>query len=130
MMDPYRKTMFTKGDFRRSNHLKNGRYYLSEIPLITPEGRRSGLLTGLRHVATSMPCAASYQRCFSEVPMIRLTSPNIDDFKPMKIVYWDNSFLLINGGKPVGVKIPTEVLVDWLDSLVGAAKNYPNGVRS
>ncbi len=123
VMDPYQTTMFTKGDFKRSNNVKSGRYYLPEIPLITLEGRRSGLLTGLRHVATSMPYAALYQRCFSEVPMIRLNSPNIDDFKPMKIVYWDNSFLLINGGKPVGVKIPTEVIVDWLDSSVDAEKD-------
>ncbi len=55
--------------------------------------------------------------------MIRLNSPNINDFKPMKNVYWDNSFLLINGGKPVGVKIPTEVMVEWLDSRVDAEKD-------
>ncbi len=126
VMDPYRVTMFMKGDFQRSNHVKSGRYYLPEIPLITPEGGRSGLLTSLQHVATSTPCAALYQRCFSEVPMIRLNSPNIDDFNPMKIVYWDNSFLLINGGKPVRVKIPTEVLFDWLDSRVGAEKDISN----
>ncbi len=108
-MDPYQVTMFMKADFRRSNHVKSGRYYLLEIPLITPEGRRSGLLTSLRHVATSTPFAALYQQCFSEVPMIRLNSPNINDFNPMKVIYWGNSFLLINGGKPEGVKIPTEV---------------------
>ncbi len=55
--------------------------------------------------------------------MIRLRSPNIDDFKPLKIVYWDNSFLLINGGKPVGIKITTKVMVEWLDSLVDAEKD-------
>ncbi len=41
----------------------------------------------------------------------------------MKIVYWDNSFLLINGGKPVGVKIPTEIMIEWLNSGVDAAKD-------
>ncbi len=55
--------------------------------------------------------------------MIRLNSPNIDDFKSMKIFYWDSSFLLINGGKPVGIKIPTEVMVEWLDTRVDAEKD-------
>ncbi len=55
--------------------------------------------------------------------MIRLNSPNIDDFKPMNIVYWDSSFVLINGGKPVGIKIPTEVMVEWLDSCIDAEKD-------
>ncbi len=36
--------------------------------------------------------------------MIRLNSSNIDDFKPLKILYWDTSFLLINEGKPVSLK--------------------------
>ncbi len=83
MIDPNRITMLTKGDFRRCNHMKSGRYYPSEPPMISIEGRKSMLLSSLQHVATSMPCAASYQQCFSEVPMIRLSSPNIDDFKPM-----------------------------------------------
>ncbi len=61
--------------------------------------------------------------------MIRLHCPNIDDFKPLKILYWDTSFLLMNEGKPVGIKIPTEISVKWLDSrkddekdLVGRSK--------
>ncbi len=41
--------------------------------------------------------------------MIRLNSSNIDDFKPLKILYWDTSFLLINEGKPIGIKAPTEI---------------------
>ncbi len=55
--------------------------------------------------------------------MIRLRSPSLDDLKHLKIVYWDNSFLYINEGKPVGVKIPTEVMVEWLDSRVDAEKD-------
>ncbi len=47
----------------------------------------------------------------------------MDDLKHLKIVYWDNSFLYINEGKPVGVKIPTEVMVEWLDSRVDAEKD-------
>ncbi len=49
--------------------------------------------------------------------MIRLNSSNIDDFKPLKILYWDMSFLIINEGKPVGIKAPTELSVEWLDSI-------------
>ncbi len=55
--------------------------------------------------------------------MLRLKSPSIDDFKALKILYWDNSFLLINEGKPVGIKIPTETEVEWLDSCVDAEKD-------
>ncbi len=67
VIDTYRITMLMKGDFKRSNRVKSSRYYLPEIPLITPEGRKSGLLTGLRQVATFMPWAALYKWCFSEV---------------------------------------------------------------
>ncbi len=50
MINHYRITMLMKGEFKRSNHMKSSIYYLPEIPLITPEGRKSGLLTGLRSV--------------------------------------------------------------------------------
>ncbi len=90
--------MLTKGDFKRSKHVKSGRYYLPEPPMISIEGRKSMLLNSLRQMATFMPCASSYQRCFSEMPMIRLNSNDIDDFKPLKILYWDTSFLLVNEG--------------------------------
>ncbi len=55
--------------------------------------------------------------------MIRLNSNDIDDFKPLKILYWDTSFLLVNEGKPVGVKVPTDILVEWLYSLIDAEKD-------
>ncbi len=55
--------------------------------------------------------------------MIRLNSNDIDDFKPLKILYWDTSFLLVNEGKPVGVKVPTEISVEWLDSRIDAEKD-------
>ncbi len=95
--------------------MKSGRYYLPEPPMISIEGRKSMLLNSLLQVASFMACAASYQRCFSMAPMIRLNSNNIDDFKPLKILYWENSFLLVNEGKPVGVKIPTKISIEWLD---------------
>ncbi len=121
MLDPNRITMLTKGDFKRSNHVKSSIYYLPEPPMISIEGKKSMLLNSLRQVATFMPCAASYQLCFSEMPMIRLNSKDIDDFKPLKILYW--SFLLVNEGKPVGVKVPTDISVEWLDLHINAEKD-------
>ncbi len=55
--------------------------------------------------------------------MIRLNSSNIDDFKPLKILYWEMSFPLINECKPVGIKAPTEISVEWLDSPINAEKD-------
>ncbi len=55
--------------------------------------------------------------------MIGMECQSINDLKPLKIVYWDNSFLYMNGGKPVGLKMPTEEKVDWLDSCLGAEEN-------
>ncbi len=92
--------------------MKSGRYYLFEIPILSIESRKCLLLSSLKSMALSYPCAASYQLCFSVTPMIRLNSCNIDDFKPLKILYWYTSFLLINEGKPVGIKAPTEILVE------------------
>ncbi len=116
ILDPFHVTMLTKGDFRRAKHVKSGRYYLPEIFPLSLEGRKSMLLSNLKTQANFFPCAATYQRCFMETPMIRLHSPNIDDFKPLNILYWDTSFLLVNEGKPVGIKVPTEISVEWLDS--------------
>ncbi len=115
--------MLTKGDFKQSEHVKSGIYYLPELPMISIEGRKSMLLNSLPQMATFMPCAASYQQCFSETPMIRLNSNDIDDFKPLKILYWDTSFLLLNKGKPVEVKVPTDISVEWLDSRIDAEKD-------
>ncbi len=91
--------------------------------MISIEGKKSMLLNSLRQMATFMCCAASYQRCFSETPMIRLNSNDIDDFKPLEIRYWDTSFLLINKGKPTGVKVPIVISVEWLESCVDAEKD-------
>ncbi len=55
--------------------------------------------------------------------MIRLNSNDIDDFKPLKILYWDTSFLLVNESKLVGVKVPTDISVEWLDSCINAEKD-------
>ncbi len=123
VLNPNRITMLTKGYFKQSKHVQRGRYYLPELPVISIEGRKSMLLNRLRQMATFIPCAASYQRYFSEPPMIRLNSNDINDFKPLKILYWDTSFLLVNEGKPVGVKVPTDISVEWLDSRIGSEKN-------
>ncbi len=55
--------------------------------------------------------------------MIRLNSCNIENFKPLKILYWETSFLLINECKPIGIKAPTEISVEWLDSRIDAKKD-------
>ncbi len=44
VLDPNRITILMKGDFKRSNHVKSGRYYLPELPMISIEGRKSMLL--------------------------------------------------------------------------------------
>ncbi len=116
VLDPFRVTMLTKGDFRSSKHVKSGRYFLPEIFPLSLEGRKSMFLSNLITQANFLPCAATYQCCFTETPMIRLHCPNIDDFKLLKILYWNTSFLLVNEGKPVRIKIPTEISVEWLDS--------------
>ncbi len=108
VLDPNRITMLMKGDFKRCNHVTSGRYYLPETPMLSIEGRKCLKLSSLKTMANFYPCAASCQLCFSETPMIRLNSCNIDDFKPFKILYCDMSFLLINEGKPVGIKAPSE----------------------
>ncbi len=74
-------------------------------------------------MATFLPCAASYQQCFSETPIIRLNSNDTNNFKPFKILYWETSFLLVNDGKRVGVKVPTDISVECLDLCINAAKD-------
>ncbi len=111
VLDPNRITMLMKGDFK------------PETPMLSIECRKCMLLSTLKNIANFYPCAASYQRCFSEMPMIRLNICNIDDFKPLKILYWDTSFLLINEGKSVGIKAPTEISAEWLDSHIYAEKD-------
>ncbi len=123
VLDPNRITMLMKGDFKRCNHVKSGRYYLPETPMLSIEGRKCMLLSRLKSMANFYPCAVSYQQCFSEIQMIGLNSCNIDDFKPLKFFYWDTSFLLINEGKPVGIKAPIEISVEWLDLRIDAEKD-------
>ncbi len=106
--------MLTKEDFKDSGHLKSGRYYLPEAHLLTMEGRKSGLLANLTLTASVNPCGATYQRCYSETPMIRYRSKSIDDLGVLRIQYLDNSSLFIKCGYAVGVIIPTETDVDWL----------------
>ncbi len=114
--------MTTKKNFKDSGHLKSGRYFLPETPLLNNEASKSGLLRNLALMASVSPCAATYQRCYSEVPMVRLRSSevpmvNIDDNSSLKFQYWDNLFLYMNNGHPVGVIIPTEIENEWLSTL-------------
>ncbi len=53
--------------------------------------------------------------------MIRLNRYDINDFKSLKILYWDTSFVLLS--KPVGIKVPTDISVKWLDSGINAVKD-------
>ncbi len=114
LADLGRITMLMKKDFNDSGHLKRGRYYLPEAPLLTMEGRKSGLLANLTLTVSVKPCSATYQRCYLETPMIRCRSKGIDDLGALRIQYWDNSSLFIKSGYPVGVIIPKETDVDWL----------------
>ncbi len=94
--------------------MKSGRYYLPEAPPLSEKGKTSGLINSLVTMVSLYSCGATYQCCYTELPMLRIGSPSIDDFSPMKIQYWDNSILYMKNGYPVGVKIPTEVEIDWL----------------
>ncbi len=88
-------TMLSKKNFKDSGHLKIGRYYLPELPLLRDKGNKSGLLRELASRASTEPCAASYQHCYSETTMIRCQSKGIDDLSSLRIQYWDNSALFI-----------------------------------
>ncbi len=114
--EPMRFTMIRKRDFLDNSHVKSGRYYLPESPPFNQEGLKSGLYSSLISMASMYPCGATYQRCLPNAPMIRFCSPQINDLRPTRIQYWDNSFLLIKDSYPVGVKIPTETETEWLTS--------------
>ncbi len=96
-----RITMMTKSQFN----------YLPEGPILSKMGIRSGLLVNLTSMANFYLCGATYQ-----TPMIRMLSKGIDDFGPLKLQYCENSCLLMNRGYPVGIKIPTEMEIEWLSS--------------
>ncbi len=102
--------MLTKKNFKGSGHLKSGRYFLPEAPLLTDEGNKSGLLRNLAWMASVNPCSATYERCYSEAPMIRCRSKDIDDFGALRIQY----SLFMKSGYPAGVIIPTETEIEWL----------------
>ncbi len=78
------------------------------------KGRKSVLLANLTLRASVNPCSATYQRCYSETPMIRCRSKGIDDLDALKIQYWNNSSIFIKSGYPVAVIIPTKTEIDWL----------------
>ncbi len=98
MKDLCHITMTTKTQFKNSGHTKSGRYYLPEEPMLSKMGMSSGLLLNLTLMANFYPCGATYQRCFSETPMIRMMSKGIDDFGPLKLQYWDNFCLFMKRG--------------------------------
>ncbi len=70
--------MMTKSQFKDSSHIKSGRYYLPEELMLSKMGMSSGLLLNLTLMESFYPCGATYQRCFSETPMIRMMSRGID----------------------------------------------------
>ncbi len=109
--------MITKKDFKNANHFKSGRYYLPEKHSLSATGRKYGLLVSLQTMANFYyPCGTMFQAYYSKVPILRLRSPGINDLSSLKIEYWDNSCLYMKEGLPVEVKIPTEILVEWLTS--------------
>ncbi len=93
-----------------TGNIKSGRYCLPEEPMLSNMGMSSGLLLNLTSMVNFYPCGATYQHCFSEMPMIRMMSKGIDDFGPL------NSCLFMNRVYPVGIKIPTEMEIEWLSS--------------
>ncbi len=109
-------TMLMKKNFKDSGHLKSGRYFLPEAPLLYNKASKSGLSRNLALVASISPCVATYQHCYLEVLMVRLMSKSIDDNSLLKFQYCDNSFLFMNNGHPVGVIISTETDIDWLST--------------
>ncbi len=62
VLEPNCITMLMKGDFKRSNHVKSGRYYLAELPMISIEGRKSMLLNSLRQVARKLEADNAFLR--------------------------------------------------------------------
>ncbi len=118
----HRITMIMKKDFENANYIRSGRYYLLEKSLLTATGRKCSLLVSLQTIANFYPCGATFQACYYEVPMLSLRSPSINDLSSLKIKYWDNSCLYMKEGLTVGVKIPTEIVVEWLTSPSEAEK--------
>ncbi len=112
LTDLGRITMLMKKDIKDSCYLKSGRYFLPEIPLLTDEGNKSGLLRKLAVSASTDHCGATYQCCYLEMPMIRCWSKGIDDFGSQRIQYWDNSSYFMKSGYPVGIIILTETEIE------------------
>ncbi len=102
--------MMTKKHFKDSGHKKCGRYYLPEIPLLTDEGNKSGLLRKLAVSASTDSCGAS------EMPMIRCRSKGIDVLSSLRIQYWDTSALFMKSGNHVSIKVPTGSEIEWFIS--------------
>ncbi len=105
-------TMLMKKNFNESGHLKSDRYFLPEAPLLNNEASKLGLLRNLAPMSSVSRCAATYQHCYSEVPMVRPRSKSIDDNSSVKFQYWDNLFLYMNNGHPVRVIIPKETDIE------------------
>ncbi len=74
--------MLSKEDFMKYGHVKSGRYCLPEVATLN-EGRKSGSLKNLVNMASLYPCGATYQCCYTELPMLRISSASIDDFSPL-----------------------------------------------
>ncbi len=104
--------MFSKEDFKKYGHLKSGRYYLPESPSLKGNGRKSGSITNLAAMSSVYSSGATYQHCYTEVPMFRIGSTTIDDLSPLRIQYLDNSYLYVKCGYPMGVKVLTEVDIE------------------
>ncbi len=46
--------------------------------------------------------------------MVMLRSKSIEDNSALKFQYWDNSFLFMQNGHPMGVIIPTEMEIEQI----------------
>ncbi len=95
--------IFTKKEFSYKGHKKSGKYYLPTCPNLSKLGRNSEIISNLVFRAFLDHCGTTYQRCFSRIPMIRCNSISIDDLSSIKIIYWDDSTLMIKDGYPVAI---------------------------
>ncbi len=63
-----------------------------------------------------------YQWCVPSLPMLRHRSTGIDDHSAMKIIYWDDSGLIVKDAYPLAINIPSapefECSTNTMDELI------------
>ncbi len=85
--DKDQQIRLTKKHYKEVKHIKSGIFFLPLLVSLNNEGMKSGLPVDYTERASQNACGATYQRCYTEVPMKRFGSLRIDDLQPMKIIY-------------------------------------------